>query len=103
MMRSYAETEHCRRAALLSYFGEPFEPPCGNCDACLAGRSLREEPTQHPFPINGRVVHGTFGVGTVQRYDNDVMTVLFDQVGYKTLSVSAVSEHGLLTPEEGAR
>ena len=27
------------------------------------------------------------------------MTVLFDQVGYKTLSVAVVAENGLLTPE----
>lgn len=30
-------------------------------------------------------------------YDDDRMTVLFDEVGYKTLSVSVVSEQGLLT------
>src|SRR3954451_16246556 len=31
MMRAYAESNDCRRAFLLSYFGEPFEPPCGRC------------------------------------------------------------------------
>ncbi|MES9882876.1 MAG: DNA helicase RecQ [Sedimenticola sp.] len=25
----------CRRQALLAYFGEPLEQPCGNCDNCL--------------------------------------------------------------------
>ena len=38
MMRAYAETDDCRRAFILSYFGEPFEPPCGFCDNCEAGR-----------------------------------------------------------------
>src|SRR5215217_2317654 len=28
MMRAYAEAHHCRRAFMLSYFGEPFAPPC---------------------------------------------------------------------------
>lgn len=30
-------------------------------------------------------------------YEEDRMTVLFDEVGYKTLSVPVVSEQGLLT------
>ena len=31
-MRAYAETDGCRRAFILSHFGEPFEGPCGRCD-----------------------------------------------------------------------
>ena len=29
MMRAYAETDGCRRAFVLGYFGEGYEPPCG--------------------------------------------------------------------------
>ncbi len=32
----------------------------------------------------------------VQRYEGDKMVVLFDDVGYKTLDVELVIEHGLL-------
>ena len=31
----FCETTGCRRAPLLTYFGEPAPPPCGNCDTCL--------------------------------------------------------------------
>jgi ATP-dependent DNA helicase RecQ len=33
-MVDFASGTGCRRAALLEYFGQPFEPPCGACDAC---------------------------------------------------------------------
>ena len=29
------EITSCRRQALLAYFGDQYEPPCGNCDICL--------------------------------------------------------------------
>ena len=77
MMRAYAETDDCRRAFILSYFGEPFEPPCGLCDNCEAGR-VHAPPADVPFPVGARVAHGQWGEGVVQRYDDDSMVVLFD-------------------------
>ena len=100
MIRGYAELYGCRRAYLLSYFGEPFDPPCGNCDNCKAGRGGQASSAEHPFPVQGRVVHIRFGPGTVQRYDGGAMTVLFDDVGYKTLGVGAVVEQGLVRAAE---
>ncbi|MEG3640240.1 DNA helicase RecQ [Magnetococcus sp. PR-3] len=32
---AFCETTECRRKALLNYFGEQREEPCGNCDSCL--------------------------------------------------------------------
>src|SRR6516162_1683771 len=32
MMRRYAEHDGCRRSFLLSYFGQDYPGPCGNCD-----------------------------------------------------------------------
>jgi len=38
-MVHYAETRECRRATLLSYFGEDYpEPSCEGCDNCLTPR-----------------------------------------------------------------
>ena len=86
MMRAYAETGDCRRAFILSYFGEPFEPPCGHCDNCEAGR-VHAPPSDVPFAVGARVAHGQWGEGVVQRYDDDSMVVLFDEAGYKTLAL----------------
>ena len=33
----------------------------------------------------------------MQRYDDDAVVVLFDEVGYKTLALDLVRERGLLT------
>jgi ATP-dependent DNA helicase RecQ len=95
MMRAYAEHDGCRREFILSYFGEAFEGPCGNCDNCDAGRS--SSAADGPFAVGACVEHADWGDGTVQRYDAGQMTVLFDSVGYKTLSVELVVEGGLLT------
>ena len=95
MMRAYAETGDCRRAFILSYFGEPFEPPCGRCDNCEAGR-VHAPPADVPFPVGARVAHGQWGEGVVQRYDGDAMVVLFDDAGYKTLALEVVRERAIL-------
>ena len=52
--------------------------------------------TAKPFPLNSRVDHKEWGPGLVMRHDDDVLTVLFEQEGYKTLSRKTVLERGLL-------
>lgn len=34
-MLGFCEITSCRRQALLSYFGDHLDAPCGNCDTCL--------------------------------------------------------------------
>jgi ATP-dependent DNA helicase RecQ len=95
MMRAYAEHDHCRRNFVLSYFGEAPGEPCGHCDNCEAGRG-RAEDGARPFDVGTSVRHGEWGKGVVQRYDGDRVVVLFEAVGYRTLSVELVTERGLL-------
>jgi ATP-dependent DNA helicase RecQ len=114
-MRAYAELNACRREYLLNYFGEDFDAPCGNCDYCQGAIEKREErkhaeptraahrvieksaaPPPGPFALKSRVVHKEWGKGVVEEYEADKITILFDDVGRKTLSVQAVIQGGLL-------
>jgi ATP-dependent DNA helicase RecQ len=99
MMRRYAELAGCRRSFLLSYFGQDYPGPCGNCDNDLAhAESARGDV---PFAVGARVLSERWGEGTVQRYDDDQVTVLFDEHGYRELFVPVVLERGLLRPAPG--
>jgi ATP-dependent DNA helicase RecQ len=96
MMRGYAETTGCRRQFLLGYFGEDLPEPCGNCDTCADGTAQDtaddEDVAQVEarFPLNARVEHREWGTGVVMRPEGDRVTVLFEQVGYRTLAVRAL-------------
>jgi ATP-dependent DNA helicase RecQ len=103
MMRHYAEHPGCRRSFLLTYFGQDYPGACGNCDNDLGHDDSGEEPAElsdMPFPVGARVVSERWGEGSVQRYDGDQVTVLFDQHGYRELFVPVVRERGLLRPAD---
>ncbi len=55
--------------------------------------------TDEPFPLHSTVRHRAWGTGTVLGYEEDRMTVLFESVGYKTLSVGVVRKQDLLAAE----
>jgi ATP-dependent DNA helicase RecQ len=109
MMRHYAEHPGCRRSFLLTYFGQDYPGPCGNCDNDLGAGSAgstgsggaEDNPADEPFDVGTRVLSDRWGEGTVQRYDGDQITVLFDEHGYRELYLPVVREHGLLQPADG--
>jgi ATP-dependent DNA helicase RecQ len=110
MMRHYAEHPGCRRSFLLTYFGQDYPDRCGNCDNDLAAAADGTAAASsadaaagpdEPFPVGTRVVSERWGEGTVQRYDGDQVTVLFDEHGYRELYLPVVRDHGLLKPAGG--
>jgi ATP-dependent DNA helicase RecQ len=99
MMRDYAETRGCRRRFLLTYLGEAYTANCGHCDNCESGRADEHAPVadvEHPYGEGRRVRHPEWSEGTVIRAESATLTVLFDSVGYKTLSVPLVEDGDLL-------
>ena len=120
MMRGYAETTGCRRRFLMGYFGQAQDAPCGCCDQCesaglaqdgdstdgglLAGTGVARPtapepagaPDAHPFAPGTLVRHEQWGSGAVMSEDDGRLTVLFDSVGYRTLSLAVIRENDLL-------
>jgi ATP-dependent DNA helicase RecQ len=97
MMRGYAETEGCRRSFLLGYFGEELPGLCNSCDTCSAGTAEARTDLDTGFGVQARVRHAQWGPGIVMREEDDRITVLFDEVGYRTLALKAIKARNLLT------
>ena len=93
--RQYAETTRCRRAELLGYFGEHYEPPCAACDNDTspgpAPRAVRPA-----LPDGVPVRHRLWGRGVLLSRDEHELIVAFDSVGYRHLTAAALT-NGLLT------
>ena len=63
------------------------------------GRDGRDEggvDAALPFPLKGRVKHSKWGEGTVLRYEEDKIVVLFEEEGVKSMVTQFVIENALL-------
>ncbi len=50
-MISFAASSRCRHAEVAAHFGEPYEPPCGACDACSPRPALHVIPADIVNPL----------------------------------------------------
>jgi ATP-dependent DNA helicase RecQ len=101
MVRAYAEARTCRRERLLSYFGDAYRGPCGNCDRCDGETPDQGDADHAPFAVGDDVVHVSWGEGRIVQIDRSgQLTVMFDEVGYKQLLLPLVLERGLLTTDD---
>ena len=55
-----------------------------------------KDQDEHEYAVQSVVRHEQFGVGTVTDVVDDRLTVLFEEVGYRTLSLDLVEDSGLL-------
>ena len=95
--RAYAETVHCRRSELLAYFGDRYDPPCGRCDNDATTGTAGGSASHADQPGRGRRVrHRLWGNGILLHQDDHELIVIFDAVGYRTLT-PAVLANGLLS------
>ncbi len=129
-MLGLCEMTHCRRQALLHYFGETLAEPCGNCDNCLeppetwdatvaAQKALScVHRTGQRFGVNylvdvllgkeddrirrfGHDILSTFGIG--EELNQNEWRGLFRQLIARGLLSADVEGHGGLTLTEASR
>ncbi len=95
-MIAYAETRECRRAALLSYFGEKFvQVPCDGCDNCLNPRETFDGTVEaQKFLSCVHRVHAKQGFGFGLNHIVDVLagadTEAIRQRGHDQLSTYGI-------------
>lgn len=98
IMRGYAETVHCRRRALLEYFGVEAPERCGTCDRCDSAYALplaAADAEPDDLRVDSIVDHHEWGTGTVMAVEADRLTVFFPDHGYKVLARAAF-DRGIL-------
>jgi ATP-dependent DNA helicase RecQ len=54
-----------------------------------------------PYPMNAHVTHRAWGSGVVMHREPDRVTVLFEDVGYKTLALELLRESDALLTVDG--
>ena len=90
---AYCETAGCRREALLAYFGEAYEGPCGNCDTCLTPVDTWDGTVAAQQALSAVVRTGQrFGAGHVVDVLRGKETPRVLQLGHDRLPTFGVGE-----------
>ena len=93
-MVGIAEAGSCRREALLGYFGERLEEPCGNCDLCLDPPETMDA-TEDARKLLSCVyrVGQRFGAGHVIDVIRGSKNERIRQLGHDSLSTYGIGAH----------
>ncbi|MBV8972066.1 MAG: DNA helicase RecQ [Sphingomonadaceae bacterium] len=88
---AFCETAQCRRIPLLTYFGDPAPPPCGNCDICLAPPVLSDATEAARKLLSAVYRTGQrFGVGHLVDVLRGVLAEKVQKFGHDKLSVFGI-------------
>ncbi|WP_419816399.1 DNA helicase RecQ [Glacieibacterium sp.] len=88
---AFCETAQCRRVPLLTYFGEPAPPPCGNCDTCLSPPALKDATEAARKLLSAVVRTGQrFGVGHLVEVLHGGASEKVRKFGHEALSVFGI-------------
>ena len=100
MLAQYLDTSSCRWRFIASYFGADIDGDCGRCDVCERSGHAEAHPSEadpaHGFRTGQEVRHRSFGEGIVEGVDGDRLTVVFDEVGHRSLSAKVLADNDLL-------
>ncbi|MEO2104091.1 MAG: RecQ family zinc-binding domain-containing protein [Actinomycetota bacterium] len=100
MLAQYLDTSSCRWRFIASYFGADIDGDCGRCDVCERPGHAEAHPSEadpaHGFRTGQEVRHRSFGEGIVEGVDGDRLTVVFDEVGHRSLSAKVLGDNDLL-------
>ena len=96
MMRAYAETDRCRAGVPARLLRGAGRTGAGSATTASPGWRRRPRPNRARTRCRARVRHPEFGDGVVTDVEDDRLTVLFEDVGYRTLSLDLIEERGLL-------
>ena len=98
MMRAYAETDGVPARLRPQLLRRGVRPAVRQLRRLrLAGVEPRE-PGAEPFPLEAGSSTRSGARAPSRGYEDDKLVVLFDEAGYKTLSIDLILERDLLRP-----
>jgi len=93
-MLALCEEVHCRRQALLHYFDEQLDQPCGNCDTCLEPVAMWDGTLAAQQALSCIYRTGQrFGVGYLVEVLRGKVTERIKQFGHDKQSTHGIGKH----------
>ena len=91
---AYCEQAECRRPALLGYFGEAYEAPCGNCDRCLSPPKTEDATETARMALSCVYRTGQrFGAAHLVDVLTGSKTARIESLGHERISTFGIGKH----------